>query len=190
MNINFNNIKYYFLTYKNDIRKNHIINEMNKYNLNEVNPIPCSDYISKYQSGATGFCKMLNMAILDQDKNKPFQPFVLLEDDVKKYRNLPNEIEIPNDTDILYIGLSKWGIIQKEPACSNAVFFTNIPEYPDIVKIYNMCSTHSLIICSINGLLTLQKCLMEDFYNNNGYDVTITKNQWHINTYALKKPLF
>ena len=45
---------------------------------------------------------MVNWINIHQDKNKPFQPFAIFEDDVKKFDEFPIEIEIPNDT-IFYI---------------------------------------------------------------------------------------
>ena len=101
-------INYYFLTCNNPIRKEHILQEFSDYNLIEVNPITG---INKSQSGASGFIRILEKAVNLQDKCKPFQPFVVFEDDVKKYREFPITIDIPDDADILYIGLSRWGVI-------------------------------------------------------------------------------
>ena len=102
MKIDLHNIYYYFLTCNNKIRKDHITNEFKKFKLVEINPIK---NIGKTKSGATGFSRILDQACIDQDRNKPFQPFAIFEDDVKKFDEFPLEIDIPNDTDILYIGL-------------------------------------------------------------------------------------
>lgn len=177
------NINYYFLTCDNQIRKNHIMEEFKEHNLIEVNPIM---NIGKYRSGPTGFSKILDLACQNQDKNKPFQPFVILEDDVKKYREFPENLNIPDDCDILYIGLSNWGMTYKRNVHNN-ISFTNIDE--NIVKIYNMLASHGMIICSIRGLLNIQKCMFEAYFNNKAWDYYTALIQPYLNVYALKEPL-
>jgi hypothetical protein len=186
MIIHLKNIIYYFLTCNNEIRKNHIISEFKNLKLVEVNPVI---NIDKFKSGTTGFSRILDQACINQDKNKPFQPFAIFEDDVKKYREFPSDIELPDDIDILYIGLSTWGLTTGNLGVNGAVCFKNINE--NIIRIYNMLSTHGMIICSMRGLLSLQKCMFEDYYekNHKGWDITICKIQPHLNVYALKDPL-
>ena len=184
MILNLDSINYYFLTCYNKKRIQHISEEFKTYNLIEVNPIM---NIGKFRSTATGFSKILDMACVKQDKNKPFQPFVIFEDDVKKNRDFPSTIEIPDDTDILYIGLSKFGFNQKKETYDFNLYFKNIND--NLVKIYNMFSMHGLIICSLRGMLSLQKCLTEDFFKNRATDVSMAQLQPYLNIYALKNPL-
>ena len=185
MKIDLDNIYYYFLTYNSKKRKDHITKEFKDYNLIEVNPI---GNIGKTKSGATGFSKILDQACINQDKNKPFQPFAIFEDDVKKFRDFPLDIEIPDDTDILYIGLSICGINNSTPegqyttVCSN-----NIND--DIIRVHNMLSLHGIIVCSIRGLLTLQKCMLESYFTNTIWDIYTAQIQPYLNVYALKNPL-
>ena len=184
MKINLDNIKCYFLTC-NELKKQSIKNEFSKYNLVEVNPIMG---ISKFRSGVTGFLRIINKSIQKQKEKNTFEPFIILEDDVKKYRDFPNELEIPDDSDILYIGLSDWGIKSNknigEPGVVKYTIINN-----DIIKIYNMLATHGLLICSIQGLFILQQCLMEDYMYDRHYDLSICQIQPYYNIYALKKPL-
>lgn len=189
MELDLKKIKYYFLSCNNPKRVKHMTDEFNGYDIKEVNPVSTSMGISKEQSGSTGFSKMLDLAIKNQDRIKPFQPFVLLEDDIKKYRDFPDKIIIPENSDILYIGLSSWGMTDANLGSNGTICVSNVESYPDIVKVYNMLSTHGFIICSMVGLLTLQKCLFEDFYRNRGYDMALAHIQPHINAYALRKPL-
>jgi hypothetical protein len=182
MLINLDNIYYYYLTCNNKIRKDHLENEFKKYKLVEVNPIM---NIGRIKSGSTGFSKILDQACINQVKNKPFQPFVIFEDDVKKYNDFPANIEIPDDTDILYIGLSKCGR-KKQKHCST-VCSKNIND--NIIRIYNMLSLHGIIVCSIRGLLTLQKCFLESYFKNIIWDTYTAQIQPYLNIYALKKPL-
>lgn len=184
MKIDLYDIYYYYLTCNNKIRKEHIINEFKNFKLVEINPIM---NIGKNKSGATGFSKILDQACIHQDKNKPFQPFVIFEDDIKKNDEFPLEIEVPNDTDILYIGLSSYGMTNKENGVNNSVCFKNIDD--NIIRVYNMLSLHGIIVCSMRGLLTLQKCMFESYFKDKIWDIYTCQIQPYLNVYSLKKPL-
>ena len=154
MKIDLHNIYYYFLTCNNKKRKDHIINEFKNFKLVEVNPIM---NIGKIKSGATGFSRILDQACIHQDKNKPFQPFAIFEDDVKKFDEFPLEIEIPNDTDILYIGLSICGMNKSRwcnTVCSNTINDNIIRIYPHHLfcddKTCNFLSDNSLHVVDYN----------------------------------------
>ena len=159
-----------------------MLNEFANYNLTEVNPI--AD-IGKCKSGASGFSKILDLACQKQHRNMPFQPFVIFEDDVKKHREFPLNIDIPDDTDILYIGLSRCGMNNR--TAKNDVRFINVNE--DVIRIYNMLSLHGIIICSVRGLLMIQKCMLEGYYKNTIWDIYTAQIQPYLNVYALKNPL-
>lgn len=190
MLIDFNKLKYYFLTCDtNSERSKHIKEEFKDYNVTSVTPVMG---ISKFQSGATGHLRMLDLGLINQDRSKLFQPFVLLEDDVSLYREMPDNIEIPDNTDILYIGVSPWGVKNtknNEPTRTSGceVYYTNIDD--NIGKIYNMLSTHGIIICSPLGSHAYQKAVIESFHKNKPYDLHIASLQPYYNIYILKKPL-
>lgn len=78
------------------------------------------------------------------------------------YREFPESVFIPINTDILYIGLSSWGIDQNDIGRPDLAYYTKLTDsnYTHLVKIYNMLSTHGLLICSLKGLFTLQKCIL------------------------------
>jgi hypothetical protein len=198
MKIILNNLKYYFLTVSknNNERKEHILEEFNELNLKEVNPIPVSyfnenknlsNHQMKSKSGITGWLKIIDLA--SQEMGNNFQPFVIFEDDIKKYRKFPDSIEIPENCDLFYIGLSQWGMTDAKNGMNNSVCYNDIEDNDDVIRIFNMLSTHGILICSIRGMLTLQKCLLEDFYKNQGWDRSICYIQPYLNVYALKEPL-
>jgi hypothetical protein len=174
--------KYFFLTCANELRRQHFLKEFADLNVTEVNPVMGIDRIL---SGVTGFSRMLDLAIHHQDRTKPFQPFMILEDDVKKYREFPESIEIPDDADFLYVGLSYYGM-SNFSHCYD-VFYKNVDS--NTVRVFNMLSIHGLIICSIRGLVSFQKCMLESYYKNEASDITVTHFQPYINAYALRVPL-
>ena len=183
--INLKNLDYYFLTYNNINRKTHMIREFNDVNLIEVNPDPKQQ--GRFKSAVSGWIKILNKGVYSQKKHSEFKPFVIFEDDVKKYRDFPTKIEYPYDCDLLYIGLSTEGLNKKTMKGETGTKFKIINK--DIIKVNNMLSTHGLIVCSFKGLNILEKSLLEDMRLNRGYDITLTINQPKFNVYALRKPL-
>lgn len=184
MHLLLDTMKYYFLTCKNEIRKQHMLREFKDYDITEVNPV-IDPNINK--SGPTGYSRILDLATYNQIRNQPFQPFVIFEDDVTKYRQFPKMIEIPDDTDILYIGLSVFGM--NDTQAITTVCFTNISTNNQVIRIYNMLSTHGMVICSTRGLLAIQKCMLEGYFKDTVWDIFTAQIQPFYNVYALKKPL-
>ena len=180
-------IKYYYLTCSNKVRIESIENEFIDYDLTQINNLTIGENIGKNKSGAIGFSKMIDTACKDQDINKPFQPFIMFEDDVKMYRSFPESIEIPDDTDILFIGLSTWGTKNEIYGENNIVSYENIDN--DIVRIYNMLALHGTMICSTRGLLAIQKCMSEGYFKDIIWDIFTAQIQPYYNVYALKNPL-
>ena len=52
-----------------------------------------------------------------------------------------------------------------------------------------MLASHGIIVCSMRGLLTMQKCMFESFFKNVAWDIYLAQIQPYLNVYALKKPL-
>jgi len=181
MQINLKTIKYYFITCNNEIRRNHIFNEFKDYDITEVNPVMD---IGKFKSGTTGFSRILDLASKNQDRSKPFQPFCIFEDDVKKYRDFPEIIEVPYDSDILYIGLSSVGYDN-----TGVTKLSYIDINKDIIKINNMLATHAFMICSQSGLIAIQRCMFEAYFEDKPWDKFTSQIQPYYNVYALKVPL-
>jgi len=195
MKIDLDKIDYYYLTIPENVERiTHIKSEFRNYNITEVNPVPYKDIIGNYnervkklKSGVTGYLRIIDF-VMQKYNNGVFKPFIIIEDDVKKYRDIPNQVEIPSDSDICYIGLSRWGMTNLNAhGVENSVCYQDVNS--EIIKVQNMLSTHGIIVTSLRGLTTLQKCLIEDYYLNRGWDMCLAQIQPFINAYALKQPL-
>jgi hypothetical protein len=71
-------------------------------------------------------------------------PFVLFEDDCVLFeQNKVTQIEIPDDADALYLGISSWGRMNGH----NGFYlqYDEFQEHPNLVRIYNMLGGHSVI---------------------------------------------
>jgi hypothetical protein len=185
MKVYLKNIKHYFLTVDtNGERKKHMVDEFREYDLTEVNPILDEN---RFKSGAVGFSRMIDLALRNQDRNKPFQPFVLYEDDCSKYREFPEYIEVPDDSDFVYIGISVGCMHENENESHTGCYFKIVND--SVVRIYNMLSMHGIMVCSASGALAIQKALFECYYKGIPCDIYVAYIQPYYNVYALKTPL-
>ena len=188
MILNLKELKYYYLTIpKNTERIENMENNFNDLNLTKIYSV-IDNNLSKFQSGAMGFLKMIDIAIKDQSNNRLI-PFGLLEDDINKYRDFPDIIEIPDNTDILYIGTSIYGYNHSIKWANLNVYTESINDKTDIYKINNMLSTHGFIIISERGLNYCIKSMNIAIKYNIPYDNYFAGMQSHYNVYCLKTPL-
>jgi len=156
--------------------------EFKEYNPIEVNPIIG---ISKFKSGASGFSRMIDLGLRNQDRGLPFQPFVMYEDDSSKFREFPEYLDLPDDADMCYIGLSSASM--DDHTCHSMSYYKNINT--DIIRIYNMLATHGIIVCSAAGAVAIQKAMLEAYNKDIVWDVFLSYIQPYYNVYALKIPL-
>jgi hypothetical protein len=191
-------LKYYYLTLPNNkARIENIEKNFKDLDITQVLSITGAN-ISKFQSGALGFCKMADKALHDQANSNNFIPFGLLdnfipfgllEDDANKYRDFPETIEIPDNTDILYIGTSIYGYNHSIKCGDLNVSTKSIDNRTDIYKINNMLSTHGFIIISIKGLNYFKKAMNIAYNMDIVWDIMLAGMQSYYNVYCLKTPL-
>jgi hypothetical protein len=176
MKVDLKNIDYYYLTQNNEKRKNHMINEFKNYNLFEINPKPQFNG-DRCKSASSGFLKMLEVASNKMKNN--FKPFVMLEDDVKKKDNYPDLLEIPDNCDLFYLCHQKYGV--NGQTLISPIFIT---QNENIVKLINMISNTAIAVCSIKGLLHMQKCMMTVFYEKQPWDIPLAHSMHTLNVYS------
>jgi hypothetical protein len=179
MKINLKNTKKLFLTHSSEQRRAHMYSHFE--NLVEIQ---APTDTSKFKSASLGFKRMLAEG-LNCDE---FMPFIMLEDDTAKYREFPEYLSIPDDADLLYIGLSSWGLpAGSNVGSNNSVEFLNISD--EVIRVFNMLSTHGIMVCSNLGADKMKEGLDESYKMDVVWDIPITRKQREINVYALKIPL-
>ena len=154
-----------------------------------VNPIFTPD-VPKNKSGASGFIRMIERGLMRQIPGEPFIPFILLEDDVSFLSmdpNINNEIDVPDDADILYIGISCCSM--NADSFEYANYYESVPSYPSLVRVKNMLASHGIVICSPLGASAMQRTMMETWFSDRPWDVPMAYIQPYYHVYALRKPL-
>lgn len=142
--------------------------------------------IAKNKSGATGFMRMVERGLRSQVSGEPFKPFLMLEDDVSLNRSL-DSIAIPQDADVLYVGLSNCSMDDHQFHYAN--YYESVPDYPDIIRVKHMLATHGIMICSPLGASVFQRTMLEVFISDKPWDIPLALMQPYYQVYALRDPL-
>ena len=175
---------YYLTTKQHSEKTDHISKILSGFNVNQVLPFELS--VGKEKSGSIGHARMIEAGLRDQEISKPFQPFIILEDDISLYREIPEEIDIPDQADMTYLGLSQ--LAMKKGQAKDDIFAKQVDE--NLFRIFNMLSGHAILICSALGAAAYQKAMIDGFYQKKIWDVFAAEIQDKYNIYALKKPIF
>jgi hypothetical protein len=138
-----------------------------------------------YKSSNEKYPHCLNNATIDiLSKYKP--PFLLLEDDIKDTQNIPDILEIPDNTDAFYLGLSSGGGHISNNYDDGDSQFEHIND--NLYKVKNMLCTHAILYITSNYILNVRNQLITkpDYYN----DVVISQIQNKFNIYCHHKSYF
>lgn len=193
MKINLKKINYYYLTTGKNLNKiNHINDIFKNLNITQVNP--CMDNnLDKQRSGTTGAGRMIDLGLKNQIPGEPFKPFIILEDDISFFDNIPENIDIPLNADFIYVGVSSAGMGSNYRAGENLYAIDYNEQY---LRVFNMLSTHAIMICSPLGASVYSKCMLEAHMSvklgrfKGKWDCYLATIQPYYNIYALKTPLF
>jgi len=116
------------------------------------------------------------------------QPTIILEDDCV-IRNDSYIINIPDDADALYLGLSHWGFLNNESKLKNFNYKKH-EEFQDIYIIDGMLASHAILYISPEYIDMAKRIAKWSSDNNHHIDQGFALMQKYFNVYALKKPIF
>jgi len=143
--------------------------------------------ISTYKSGATGFFRMAERGLKAQVRGEPFKPFLMLEDDISfSIDKSSMTVDVPDDADLLYVGLSRSSM--NDYTVHDANYFDVIDGFPDVVRIKHMLATHGIIVCSALGASIIQRSMLEVYFMDIPWDLPLAYIQPYYNVYALRRP--
>ena len=150
--------------------------------------------VTMFKSGNESYPLCLVQATHDILETKlDDKPFLLFEDDIELSEWVTDmNIEIPEDTDAFYLGLSKYATSYTEN-CSigyNSVSIESISEKH--VRILNMLSTHAILYISKRYKEAVMNAMKNIIDTNSGYvnDVLIARLHKDYKIYAYKYPFF
>ena len=112
-------------------------------------------------------------------------PFIVFEDDCK-VKNFSPTIEIPNDSDAVYLGISSWGRMNSHsgPCVQSEDIGLGM------VRIYNMLSAHSVLYLDEEYTSLCRRISYNSYETAQHQDIGFAEIQRYYNVYAFNNPLF
>lgn len=112
-------------------------------------------------------------------------PFIVFEDDCR-VKNFNPIIEVPEDSDAVYLGVSSWGRMNSHSG--PCVQYEKIDD--KLVRVYNMLGAHCILYltreyASLCSKISIQASLISDHQ-----DIGFAEVQRYYNVYAFDDPLF
>ena len=137
----------------------------------------------KHEAGRIIGCARSHYKILKNTK----PPFIILEDDCTLNRDFNSEVELPENADALYLGISHWGRYLNHSG--PYVHYTNISD--NIVRVHNMLATHAIMYLSQEYVDICKRISYHYGYEvENHLDIGFAEVHKLYNVYSFDEPLF
>ena len=152
-----------------------------------LNTIGCVN-ISHYKSGTEKYPQCLVNAVIDILQNNLDKPFLLLEDDVA-WTGVET-IEIPEDADAVYLGISYSGGDKEKDTHIPGLSSEIKPYSSNQCRVFNMLSAHAILYISRRykeAVIREMEKIKDIVYNS---DVMMSRIQRNYNVYANNMPVF
>tara|TARA_Y100001937_G_C7121114_1_gene332645 strand:+ start:1169 stop:1768 length:600 start_codon:yes stop_codon:yes gene_type:complete len=114
----------------------------------------------------------------------PDKPFIIFEDDVTERRCFTTEINVPDDYDAIYLGISAWGRMNGESGPH--IVAESVDD--NVYRIGNMLAAHA-ILYNVNYAKTCYELVKEARDTGEYHDVAYANNMGNFNVYCLKNPI-
>jgi hypothetical protein len=148
MKIELTSIPSFYINIKKDYQRNNNFLDWNsKLKFTNVSRISGTYSIPYYTGLATSFVNAVKSGI--QTK----QNFIIFEDDAEPTKHFKYEIEIPDDADAVYLGVSPWGFLDLgtssyDSAVFNGALFESVDKFMDVFRVKNTLSCHAILYIS------------------------------------------
>jgi GR25 family glycosyltransferase involved in LPS biosynthesis len=131
-------------------------------------------------------CAMAHLNALKSLSQKN-EPFIIFEDDVE-VTHFDHIIELPEDADSLYLGVSKMGIVNDFH--HELLVVDHVEEYDHLYRIYNMLSGHAILYLNMKHVQNVINQIEFCLENQIPVDIGMAKQMPKSKVYALDKPMF
>lgn len=114
-------------------------------------------------------------------------PFILLEDDCVPL-NFVDDVEIPDDSDAVYLGISSWGRMNSHSG--PCVQYDEVEDYPDLLRVYNMVGAHAILYINPDYIDLCKRIAYHGYLIADHHDIGFADIQKYYDVYAFDSPLF
>ena len=137
----------------------------------------------KHEAGRIIGCARSHYSILSTAK----PPFIILEDDCALNKEFVPEIDLPEDADCLYLGISHWGRYMNH----SGPFVHTKRISDEFVRVYNMLATHAIAYFSKEYVDICRRVAYHYGYEiENHLDIGFAEIHKLYNVYSYDEPLF
>jgi GR25 family glycosyltransferase involved in LPS biosynthesis len=137
----------------------------------------------KHDAGRIIGCARSHYEIL----NRAEVPFIILEDDCSLNKEVPESIELSDNADALYLGISHWGRYLNHSG--PYVHYSKVND--DIVRVHNMLATHAIMYVSQEYANMCKRIAYNFGYEiENHLDIGFAEVHRFFNVYSFDEPLF
>lgn len=187
MVIDIRKVKTYYINLKKDInKKKNIEKVLTKNNFEKYQRI--EGVLSKISSLGAAYSHIKTVEIAIQNDE---YPYLILEDDVDVF-NKDFLIEIPDDADAMYLGLSRFGLdLSQSPKTQDQVIIKDFNEKNH--RVINMLAIHAVLHLNKKydlDLIEYYKMFVDDPIKFVAVDIPIIELNKKENVYALNNPIF
>lgn len=126
----------------------------------------------------------LNVLLSRYDKG---DPFILFEDDIE-LTHFDHIIDIPDDADAVYLGVSKMGIVGGKD--EEHLLVSEVDGYDHLYRVYNMLATHAVVYLNMDYVKSAAEAGKRYLDQGLPHDLGIAENMKDWKVYALDKPMF
>ena len=179
MNLDLREIPFYYINLDDAVeRRTRTESHLKALGIKSINRIPAV----RHSNGFAGCARTVSDFLHQITEG----PFVLIEDDIEVKQWDPI-IEVPDDADALYLGISGWGRMN-----GHSGPFVQWEQVDDnLLRVYNMLSGHAIVYLSGEWVEMARRCCHHAGYViESYYDVQIAEVQRFFNVYALDDPYF
>lgn len=114
-------------------------------------------------------------------------PFIIFEDDCVT-KNFISEIEVPDNADAVYLGISSWGRMNSHSG--PFVQYENFTVDDTLLRVYNMLGAHAILYLSSEYVSLCRKISYNAYQIADHQDIGFAEVQRYYNVYAFNDPLF
>ena len=115
------------------------------------------------------------------------EPFTLVEDDIK-LTHFDHIIDVPDDADAVYLGVSKMGFVDGKH--EELLLVSNVEGYEHLYRIHNMLATHAVVYLNMDYVKSTILAAQNYLEQGLPHDLGIAENMQNWKVYALNKPMF
>lgn len=145
-----------------------MVNMLNHYGLSASRVEGVIPFEQGYDVIADAHLKALNSSSAER--------LLILEDDCVPH-NYRNEFEVPDDADIVYLGLATYGTPKDRVS-------------QEIWRVSGMAGAHAILYLTQRGKNILLEATQLTKDKKYGFDISLSKLQHKVNTYALNSPIW